>query len=249
MINIKTRDEIEIMRECGKISSGALKVVLENVKAGVKLKDLDRLAEEYIVNKNAKPSFKTVDGYNFTTCTNVNAGIVHGVPNEYVLKSGDILSVDLGAYYKGFHTDMAYTIEVETNNETELLRIGKLALEKAISVSKVGNRVGDISNAIQSTVENAGYTASEILVGHGIGRNLHEDPHIPCVGKPKTGPKIKQGMVFAIEVIYQKGQPELIESRDGWTLETFDNSLSSLFEKTIAVTKRDPIVLTEYLIA
>lgn len=246
MINIKNNAEIEIMREGGLITSGALKAVLKEVKPGISTLELDRVAEIYIKDHGATSSFKTVDNYPYTTCINVNKGIVHGMPNKYVIKEGDILSIDLGALYKGFHTDLSYTLEIGTSNETSFLDIGKRALNKAIKICKSGKKIGDISYAIQDTVQSAGYTASEMLVGHGIGRELHESPYVPCTGRPNSGPVIKVGMVFAVEVIYQKGLPDLYESDDGWTLETADGSLSALFEKTVAITESGPLVLTEF---
>lgn len=246
MIKLKTPEEIEIMRQGGEITSGALKEVLKHVRSGVTLLDLDKIAEIYIKDNGGTSGFKTVDNYPYTTCINVNEGIVHGMPNKYVVKSGDLLSIDLGAQYKGFHTDLSFTLEVESSDETRFLEVGKHALNQAIKQCKPGKRVGNISNVIQNIVEEAGYSASEMLVGHGIGRALHEPPYVPCVGSPKEGAKLKEGMVFAVEVIYQKGMPDLIESKDGWTLETADGSLSGLFEKTVAITKNGPLILTNF---
>ena len=246
MINIKTPEEIEIMRIGGGISAGALKEAFLHVKAGVTTKAIDSVVEEYILSHGATPGFKTVENYPYATCINVNAGIVHGVPNKYVLKRGDIVSIDLGALYKGFHTDLSYTIEVETDNEAKFLNAGKHALEKAIMMCRVGNRIGDISSTIQTLVEGQGYTVSELLVGHGVGRELHEDPYVPCLGVSGTGPHIKAGMVLAVEVIYQKGKPDIMLEPDGWTYSTSDGSLSALFEKTVAIEKSGFSVLTDY---
>lgn len=246
MIYIKTPEEIEIMKVAGSIASDALLTTLKAVKPGVTLLELDKIAETVIRDNKAEPSFMTVDGYKYTSCINVNDGIVHGLPNKYVLKPGDLVSIDLGALYKGYHSDLSYTLEVETTDETEFLETGKKALNKAIKMCKVGKRIGDISNAMQTVVESKGYSVSEMLVGHGIGKSLHEDPYVPCYGKPKTGLKLKEGMVFAVEIIYQKGMPDIIEDKDGWTLKTADGSLSGLFERTVAISKQGPILLTNY---
>ncbi len=246
MINIKTPEQIRIMQEGGSIASIALREVLKEVSVGVKTIELDKVVETVILDHGAEPSFKTVDNYNHSTCINVNAGIVHGIPNNYEIRSGDVVSIDLGVLLKGFHTDLSYSVEVDTQNEQEFLRAGKAALKKAVSNCVVGKRLGDVSFAIQQEVESHGYSVSDELVGHGIGRELHEDPYVPCYGEPGTGLKLKEGMVFAIEVIYQKGKPELKLAADDWTLSTADSSLSGLFEKTIAVTKNGPVVITDF---
>lgn len=246
MIKLKSAQEIELMRQGGVISSKALKKVLSEVKPGVTLLQLDKIVEDIILASGALPSFKTVDDYKYSTCINVNAGIVHGLPNEYKIKSGDVVSVDLGVLYKGFHTDLSYTLEVDTNNESKFLETGKKALEKAISWCKVNNKIGDISATIQEIVENEGYTVSEMLVGHGVGKELHEDPYVPCYGHYGAGPTLKEGMVLAVEVIYQKGKPDLALDSDNWTYMTADGSLSGLFEKTVAITANGPLVITNF---
>lgn len=245
-IIIKTPDQIKLMHEGGNISSQALLATLESVKPGITLIELDAIAEKKILSLGGKPSFKMVDDYKFTTCININEGIVHGLPNNYVVKEGDLVSIDLGAFYKGFHTDLSYTVEVGTSKEEKFLNTGKSALEKAIQACVVGNTVGDVSNAMQVEIERAGYTVSRDLVGHGVGRDLHESPYVPCYGHKGRGVLLKEGMVLAIEAIYQKGRPELALDADGWTLKTLDGSLSSLFEKTVAITSQGPLVLTNY---
>ncbi len=246
MIKLKSPEEIELMKEGGKITEGAMHEVLLAVREGISLFELNTIAEDYIKKSNAQASFKTVDDYDFATCINVNEGIVHGIPNDYMLKSGDVVSVDLGVLFKGFHTDLSYTVEVSTNNEEKFLETGKKALNKAIEQCITGNRLGDVSAAIQETIEKEGYTVSEDLVGHGIGRKLHEAPYVMCYGNRGEGIKLKEGMVFAIEVIYQKGNPELTLDADGWTLKTADGSLSGLFESTVAVGKSSPIIIANY---
>jgi methionyl aminopeptidase len=244
MISIKSQEEIKVMKKAGAIGALAMKAALGAVREGATTLGINDAAEKVILSAGAVPGFKTVRGYDFATCINVNEGVVHGVPNNYRIQKGDLISVDLGAFYKGFHSDLAYTIEVGTNKETKFLNVGKKALKESIKACFAGNRLGDISNAIQMSVEGAGYSVSRDLVGHGIGKNLHEVPQVPCYGKKGTGVFLKEGMVFAIEVIYQKGDPDLVMGDDDWTLETADGSLAGLFEHVVAVTGEGPLVLT-----
>lgn len=245
MIPIKSLSDIKVMKEGGVIAAKALQSALYEAKVGVTLRELDAVVERVLQENGATGGFKTVGGYGFSTCINVNEGIVHGIPGGYKIRKGDLVSIDLGAYYRGFHTDLAYTIEVETKNETDFLLTGKKALEAAISQCKDGNHLGDISGTIQETVEKAGYSVSLELVGHGIGLRLHEPPQVPCYGKKGKGVTLREGMVLAIEVIYQKGSPALVLAEDGWTLETEDGSLSALFEHTVAITEKEPEILTK----
>lgn len=246
MIKLKTQKEIEIMVQGGRIASLVLKKAMQKVSVGVTTRELDELIDLSIKEQGAQASFKTVDGYNNASCINVNEGIVHGMPSDYKLKIGDVVSIDLGVLYEKFHTDLSYTLEVETQKEKEFLNIGKIALEKAIKKCRLGNKLGDISSTMQSEVESKGYSVSRDLVGHGIGKELHEDPYVLCYGKPNTGHRLKERMVLAVEVIYQKGNFELSLADDDWTLETADKSLSGLFEKTVAVTKNGPLVITSF---
>ncbi len=245
-MRLKSHSQIQIMKESGEISSFALSEVLKHVSTGVKLSELDKIAEKAIRSKGATPGFMTVDDYKYTTCINVNDGIVHGIPNDYKLKKGDLVSIDLGALYKGFHTDLSYTVEVESDVEKQFLEAGVEALRAAIANCKAGNPMGFVSNTIQKMVEKWGYTVSRELVGHGVGFELHEEPLVPGYGKLTAGPKLKEGMTLAIEVIYQKGSPRLKLDDDGWTLKTADGSLSGLFEATVAVTKDGPLILTHF---
>lgn len=244
MISIRTDEEIQIMKEGGKITAGALDAVLKNVKVGVKLSELDKIAEDFILKAGAKPSFKMVEGYKYTTCININEGLVHGIPNDTVVKTGDLVKVDLGAFYKGFHTDLSYTVEVGTNKYTQFLKAGEEAINEAIKQCVAGNHIGDISFAIQKVIEGAGLSISRELIGHGVGKELHEDPEIPGYGVMGRGPLIKKGMVFALEVIYQAGKPDLAFEKDGWTIRTKDRSMAGLFEHTVAITDNKPVVLT-----
>ena len=246
---VKSENEIELMKISGKISAQVLKKVLENVKIGVTCFALDKIARQEIEKKGATPSFMTVDDYKWTICTTVNQQVVHGIPNKQPLKNGDILGVDIGALYHGCHSDMAITIPIGKVSPAveKFLEVGKKTLEKAISCAKIGNRIGDISATIQQGIESAGYSIVKSLTGHGIGRELHEEPMIPGFGKSGTGPKILENMVLAIEVIYTQGSGEVKLEKDNWTISSVDGSLAGLFEQTVLITGNGPIVLTPYL--
>jgi methionyl aminopeptidase len=246
MINIKTHEQIKIMQEGGKINEAALQETLKAVKAGVKTIELDKVAFDTITRLGGEPAFKRVPGYAYTTCINVNDGLVHGIPNDYVIKPGDLIKVDVGTFLRGFNTDLSYTVEVETSNESKFLSTGIEAIDKGIQQFVIGNRVGAISNAIQRVIEGAGYSVSRDLVGHGVGEELHEEPYVPGYGRFDDGAVIKEGMVFAIEAIYQKGKPAIRVLADEWTIATKDGSLAGLFEKTVAATKDGPLVICGY---
>jgi len=245
----KSNQELEIMKISGKICSEALKNVLKRVKPGVTCSYLDQIAKKYIGKKGGTSSFMTVEDYKWTICTTVNDQVVHGIPKNISLKEGDILGVDIGACYRGFHSDMATSLGIGSIKEDaqRFLEIGKKTLKKAITKAKIGGRIGDISQTIQDGIEGAGYSIVKNLTGHGVGRQLHEEPMIPGFGKAGTGPKLLENMVLAIEVIYAKGSGEVKLEKDNWTIATEDGSLGGLFEQTIAVTKNGPIVLTPYL--
>lgn len=234
------------MSKAGEISSAALKEVLENVAPGVKLEELDKIAEEIIISLGGQPAFKRVSGYDYTTCINVNQGLVHGIPNAYELKRGDIVSVDLGAFYKGYNSDQCWTVEVETREQSDFLFAGKEALQEALNLALPGNRIGEMSFAIQSVIEEAGFSVSRELVGHGIGKKLHCFPHIPCFGSKNSGKVLKEGMTLAIEVIYQKGEYPITTEEDGWNIETEDGSLAAVFEHTVGITPGEPVVFTDF---
>ncbi|OGY24194.1 MAG: type I methionyl aminopeptidase [Candidatus Woykebacteria bacterium RBG_13_40_15] len=249
MIYLKNRKELEIMKKAGQIAKFAMDEVSKNIIPGEKTASLDRIAERLIESYGAESSFKKVENYNYTTCITPNELIVHGVPGDYILKEGNILGVDLGAYYNGFHSDMSTTFPVgKIAKETErFLMVGRKALKRAIKKVKVGNSIGDISETIQNEVESAGYFIVREFSGHGIGKDLHEDPLIPGFGKSGTGEKIQEGMVFAIEVIYSQRRSTIKLLPDGWSVSTSDSSLAGLFEHTVAATKKGPLVLTERL--
>ena len=244
MITIKTAHELELMQAGGAIAREAIDKAIRAVGVGVSAFTLNKLAEELIHARGGLPCFKGYEGFPFATCINVNAGIVHGIPTGYRFKKGDIVSVDLGVLYRGYNTDVSETVEVGSSKEDQFLQLGRKALELAIFECREGGRVGDIANAIQKTIEDKGYSVSRDLVGHGIGRKVHEDPFVPCFGKPDTLERLCKGMTLAIEVIYQKGSPKLSLGKDGWTLSTWDGSLAALFEKTVAVTAGEALVLT-----
>lgn len=245
MINLKLPSEIEIMQIGGNISKNALNLALSLCKEGTSLNSIDKEVENFILKNKAFPSFMKVPGYRHATCINVNEGLVHGIPNKYIIKNGDLVKVDLGVFYDGFHTDTSATIEVGTNKESKFIQAGIDCIENAINACVVGNKLGDISYEMQKTIESRGYSVSRSLVGHGIGRDLHEEPLIPPYGKKGTGPLLKEGMVFAIEIIYQKGSHHIKSLEDGWTLVTKDGSLAGLCEHTVAITKNGPLVLTK----
>ncbi len=256
MIHYKTEKEIETMSEGGKILAEVLFKILEKIKQGVTELEIDRLAEELIIKRGAFPAFKKVPGYNYTTCISTNDVVVHGIPAINSFKKGDIIGVDCGVYFKGLYTDMAETIRVkgqsnkdQSNKKDEVdkfLETGKKALKEAIKVAKVGNRIGNISKTIQEIVEKEGYSVVKSLIGHGVGRKLHEKPEVPGFldKKIEKTPILKKGMTIAIEVIYNKGESEVVYGKDNWTIKTADGSVSGLFERTIAITKDDPLILT-----
>lgn len=248
---LETPKEIEIIKEGGKKLSSVFGRVLEKITVGAELEEIDRLAEELIKEEGGFPSFKTVKGYHWATCININEGVVHGIPNNYRIKEGDLVSLDMGMLYRGFHTDMARTIIVgkknRKNNEIyNFLKIGKTALKEAVKAARGGRRVGHISLAIEKVLRKAGLNPIEALGGHGVGRKLHDYPHIPCFLEEEivSTPPLIPGMVLAIEVIYTQGSSEVYIKKDGWTVSTVDGKLAGLFEDTVLVTEKRPIVLT-----
>jgi len=251
MISKKSQLQIEVMKEGGKRLSWVLDQILKEVKPQVALWQLDKLAENLIKKQGGQPSFKMVPGYRWTTCININEGVVHGIPGEYQLKEGDLVSLDMGMFYGGFHTDMARTIRVKGQENKrvkndEFLKVGQKALSRAISMAKAGNRVGHISQAMEEIIREAGFSPIEVLTGHGIGEKLHEEPQIPCLlsEKLEKTPLLENGMVLAVEVIYAQGKPEVVLNHDGWTIKTADGKLAGLFEDTIVIDKDKPLVLT-----
>lgn len=238
MIKIKTKEEIEAIRASNILVSRTLALVGENIKAGVTTAELDRLAEEFIRDNGAIPAFKGYGGFPSTLCTSINEVVVHGIPSDKgVLKDGDVVSIDCGAVINGFFGDSAYTFAVGeiAEDKLSLLRVTKEALYKGIEVVKVGNRIGDISNAVQTHSENAGLSVVREMVGHGIGRALHEEPQLPNYGRKGTGPKLIDGMVICIEPMINLGAKQVVFESDGWTCRTKDRKASAHFELCVAI--------------
>ena len=244
----KTPDEIKIMTEGGRKLGKIKKELAEVIGPGISAQEINILTEKLIKDAHGKPSFKMVPGYSWATCININEGVVHGIPRkEIVFKKGDTISVDLGLFYKGFHTDTSFSVGiVPTRTQVKFLDIGKLALRRGIKKAVSGNRIFDVSEAIQRALETNNVFPIRALVGHGIGKNLHEEPQVPCFtrGEKKRSPKINEGVVLAIEVMYTKGKPDVVVAEDGWTISTKDGKIAGLFEETVAVTSNGPVVLT-----
>jgi len=239
--------KLKAIQESGAILSRVKKELRSQIKPGITTLELDQLAEKIITKSGAFPSFKTVHGYNFATCININSGMVHGMPNKRKLKPKDVVTVDCGVYFKGFHTDSAFTMQIPplVSSTTKFLETGKKALKKAIEKAIPGNSVYDISLALQETIEGNGYSVSRDLTGHGVGRKLHLPPNISCFADPKDKNIIlKRGQTLAIEIMYAEGRSELEQGPDGWTLSTIDNSLAGMFEETVLITKSQPVILT-----
>lgn len=243
---IKTPDQLELMRKSGKITAQILKKLIEAAKPGVNLLDLESLANKELDNLGAKASFKSVPEYHFATCLNVNSEVVHGLPRNIILKNGDILKIDFGAEVEGWHTDAAWTVEIgESNNQSKFLAVGEEAMWAGIKQAKAGNKIGDISSAIQETIEDAGFSVVRSLCGHGVGTSGHEDPEVPTFGKPGKGLTLESGMTLAIEAIYCEGKGEVVTLDDGWTIASEDGLLAGLFEMTVIVGDK-PEVITDW---
>jgi methionyl aminopeptidase len=257
MIHIKSKKELEAMETGGHILSEVLSEVMDSIKPGVTELDLDNLAEKLILEKGGEPGFKRVRGYHHSICLSTNDVVVHGIPGSYSFEEGDVVGVDCGVFYKGLHTDMAETRRVSEikdqrskikDDETErFLKVGKRALDEGIKQAVAGNRVGHISKVIQDIVEKeAGYSIVRSLIGHGVGRELHEEPEVPGYlhGKIENTPMLSEGMTIAVEVIYNMGGKGVMLDDDGWTIRTEDGSMAGLFERSIAITQSQPLVLT-----
>jgi len=230
------------MKKGGKIAAAVLNQTLAAARPGVSTLELDHLAEKLILAAGGKPSFKGFQGYPFATCININEGVVHGLPTKRKLKVGDVVTVDLGVFYQGLHTDNAQTVLV---GGQQFLSIGHKALEEAIKQCQVGNHLGDISHTIQTVVEKADCHVIRELGGHGVGRALHEPPFISGFGRPGTGPVLVERMTLAVEVIYTTGNGKIEMLNDGWTIVTADGQPAGLFEHSIAVSASGPIILTK----
>ncbi|ASW42176.1 type I methionyl aminopeptidase [Clostridium isatidis] len=246
MIFLKNNKEIELMRLAGRIVAETLLLIEEKVRPGITTAELDRIAEEFITKHGARPSFKGLYGFPASLCISVNEQVVHGIPGKYVLKDGDIVSVDCGAFLNGFHGDAARTFAVGniTEEASKLIKVTKESFFKGIENAKVGNRLTDISHEIQNYVEAAGFSVVREFVGHGIGRSLHEDPDIPNYGRPGKGPKLVEGMALAIEPMVNVGSYKVRTLNDNWTVVTSDGSLSAHYENTIVILPDGPEILT-----
>ncbi len=250
MIYLKTEDELSLLRESGQIVAKALGEVAKYIQPGVTTKFLDSVGEEAIRSYGAIPSFLNYNGFPASLCISINEVVVHGIPSDKIfLKEGDIVSVDCGACKNGFHGDSAYTFRVgEVDPEiTALLKTTKESLYLGIEQAVEGKRIGDIGNAVQDHCQKRGYTVVRELVGHGVGRNLHEEPDVPNVGKRGSGVQLRNGMVIAIEPMINLGTRNVVMERDGWTVRTMDRRHSAHFEHTVAVRKgHDAEILTSF---
>ena len=246
MVILKSPSEIEKIRQSNIIVAEILEVLQQKVEPGTDTLTLDKLSEELAFARNAKPAFKGYRGYPHSLCTSVNQEVVHGFPSKRPLEEGDILSMDFGIFYNGYYGDAAITVPVGTVSDTaqRLMQATKEALFRGIEQAAPGKRLSDISYAIQSHAEAAGFSVVRRFVGHGIGKSLHEDPQVPNYGKPGMGIRLKPGMVIAIEPMVNAGGYEVQTLEDGWTTVTKDGSLSAHFEHTVAITERGPVVLS-----
>ena len=246
-IILKSPDEIESMRRAGVVVAEVLEVLKGKVRPGATTLDLEKIAEEETRKRKASPAFKGYRGYPFCLCTSVNSEVVHGMPSKKVLKEGDIVSIDYGSFVEGFYGDAAVTVPVGRVSEeaARLVRVTEESLAKAVEAAREGNRLLDISSAVQSHVEPQGFSVVRDFVGHGIGRELHEPPQVPNFGVPGRGVKLKAGMVLAIEPMINSGGWAVKVLEDGWTAVTADGKLSAHFEHTVAITPEGPRVLTK----
>ena len=246
MIIRKASSEIERMARAGEVVADALALVGEHARPGVTTQDLDDLADEFIRSRGGTPTFKGYRGYPASICVSPNSMVVHGIPGLYTLREGDILSVDVGVTLDGFVADSAYTFPVgEISEDAErLLEAGQAALAAGIEQCRLGNRLSDISHAVQVATERAGFSVVRSLVGHGVGRSMHEEPQIPNYGDPGRGPQLAEGMTFAIEPMITAGGPDVVLHDDEWSISTADGSLAAHFEHTVAITAEGPRILT-----
>ncbi len=247
MVIIKHQEEILKARESSQIVAEALTLLKEKIKPGVTTRELDKLAEGVAKKRGAKSAFKGYRGYPFALCTSVNEEVVHGMPSDRILQEGDIVGLDFGVYYQGFYGDSAITVPVGKVSQSvkRLLEVTEQSLYAAIEQARDGNRLGDISGTVQETAEAGGFSVVRDFVGHGIGKNLHEDPQIPNFGKKGRGIELKNGMILAIEPMVNIGKYSVKVLSDGWTVVTQDGSLSAHFEHTIAITENGPLILSK----
>ena len=246
MINIKSVHEIDKMKKAGELTALTHRLVEENICDGITPGELDRIAYEFIKSKGAVPSFLNYAGYPKSLCISVNDVVIHGIPGKQVIKNGDIVSVDIGVLYGGYHGDQAATYPVgDISPEAQrLIDVTKQSFFEGIKNAHEGCRISDISHAVQQYVEENGFSVVRDYVGHGVGRNLHEEPEVPNYGHPGKGVRLYSGMTIAVEPMVNQGGKEVYRLRDGWTVKTADGSLSAHYENTIAITKKGPVILT-----
>ena len=253
MINIKSEKEIELMRQSAEVMKKVLKAIKEEVKEGVTTSYLDFVAEKVMKENGATPSFRGVEcpyrggkTYTHAICVSVNDEIIHGIPSGRILKNGDVVSVDVGVYKNGFHSDAGRTFIVGEGSKIakKLIQVTEAAFFEGIAQAIPGNRIGDISNAIQTYVEKAGFNLLREFQGHGIGREMHEDPGVPNIGKKGRGERLQKGMALAIEPMVTEGSPDIYVAKDKWTIKTQDGKLTAYYENTIVITDGEPEILT-----
>lgn len=245
---LKSKEEIEQIRRSGQVLGKAHAEVAKLIGPGITTAALDKVAEEYIKDFGGTPSFKGYNGFPASLCISVNDKVVHGIPNAYVLREGDIVSIDCGVFLNGFHSDSAYTYAVGTvpAKTQKLLEVTKEALKLAVGCIAPGGRLGDIGYAVQSFAERHGFSIVRELVGHGLGRSLHESPEVPNYGKRGQGMKLEEGLVIAIEPMVNEGSRNIVQERDGWTIRTADRKPSAHFEHTVAIVEGKADVLTTF---
>ena len=248
MLYTKTNEEVELLRKSNMLVSETLAMIADLIAPGITTIALDRAAETYIRDNGAQPAFKGYNGFPNTLCTSVNDEVVHGIPSDYVLREGDIVSVDCGVLLNGYYGDSAYTFPVgEIADEVKrLLEYTRASLEDGVKEAIAGRRVGDVSFAVQSKAESGGYSVVRELVGHGLGKRLHESPEVPNYGRRGTGPRLEKGLVICIEPMINMGIKDTIQMRDGWTIKTADGKPSAHFEYAVAVDKGIADVLTTF---
>ncbi len=248
MILLKTDEEIELIRKSNELVTLTLGEIAKFIEPGVTTLKLDSIAKDFILSNNAKPAFLGYNGFPNTLCTSVNDVVVHGIPSNYSLKDGDIVSVDCGVLMNGYIGDSAYTFTVgEVSSDVlNLLKVTKESLFQGISFAIEGNRIGDIGNVIQTYVESFGYSVVREMVGHGIGKDLHESPEVPNYGRKGCGVKLQTGMVICIEPMINIGKKQIKQEKDGWTIKTIDKSFSAHFELPVAIRKNKPELLTTF---
>ena len=246
MITIKNAHQLEAMRQACKITAAARALAGEMVRPGVTTRQIDKAVHDFIVSQGAKPSFLNYSGYPASACISVNSTVIHGIPSDYALREGDIVSVDVGAYYKGFHGDCAATFPcgAVSAQAQRLIDVTKQSFFEGLAFVKPGHRVSDISHAIQTYVESNGYSVVRAFVGHGVGAQLHEEPEVPNFGAPGHGPRLLPGMTLAIEPMVNMGIHEVRVLKDRWTTVTADGKLSAHYENTVLITDGEPEILT-----